>query len=223
MSAHNMEHADRAHADISAKISLLASEFGVDQARSIAGPMLLASAYAEIDRLTAQQLDAGLGDDAPLRVHVLDLAAKWSALSGDGRGKREGVYASCAMDLRRLVNRTPAAPVGGELDTAAASLTDWSNKTVGEIAAHYRETSLRVYAHDLLTTEAGAVLVSWLPGFDEPIGWWATDDRAAFEVSLVSCAIDMRRAQTDPDDEQPTDHEISREFRAAVRIEAVKP
>jgi len=74
-----------------------------------------------------------------------------------------------------------------------------------------------------LTTEARAVLVAWLPGFDEPIGWWATDDREAFTVALVSCAIDQRRAQTDPTDEQPTDHEISRDFRAAVRIEAVKP
>ena len=75
----------------------------------------------------------------------------------------------------------------------------------------------------LLTTEAGAVLVAWLPGYDDPIAWWATDDRAAFTVALVSCAIDQRRAQTDPADEQPTDHEIARDFRAAVRIEAVKP
>jgi len=138
----------------------------------------------------SQLLDAGLGDDAPLRVHVLDLAAKWSALAGDGRGKREGVYASCAMDLRRLVNRAPA-------------VTPPTPKP--------------------LTTEARAVLVAWLPGYDDPIAWWATDDREAFLDALVSCAIDQRRAQTDPADEQPTDHEISRDFRAAVRIEAVKP
>jgi len=135
-------------------------------------------------------LDAGLGDDASLRIRVLDLAAKWSALAGDGRGKREGVYASCAMDLRRVANRAPAVP----------SPTP-----------------------KLLTIEAGAVLVAWLPGYDDPIGWWANNDALAFLRALVSCAIDMRRAQTDPDDEQPTDHEIARDFRAAVRIEAVKP
>ena len=78
-------------------------------------------------------------------------------------------------------------------------------------------------APKLLATEAGAVLVAWLPGYDDPIAWWATDDREAFLDALVSCAIDQRRAQTDPADEQPTDHEISREFRAAMRIEAVKP
>ena len=75
----------------------------------------------------------------------------------------------------------------------------------------------------LLTIEAGAVLVAWLPGYDDPIGWWANNDALAFLRSLVSCAIDQRRAQTDPADEQPTDHEISREFLHAVRIEAVKP
>ena len=43
------------------------------------------------------------------------------------------------------------------------------------------------------------------------------------DASLRICAIDQRRAQTDPTDEQPTDHEISRDFLHAVRIEAVKP
>ena len=51
---HSMEHADRAHADISAKIKRLTWGMGEDQARRMAGPMLLASAYAEIDRLAAE-------------------------------------------------------------------------------------------------------------------------------------------------------------------------
>ena len=152
----------------------------------LAGELLEGS----LTEAASQLLDDGLGDDAPLRVHVLDLAAKWSALAGDGRGKREGVYANCAFELRRVVNHAPAAP----------SPTPKP-----------------------LTTEARAVLVAWLPGYDDPIAWWATDDREAFLDALVSCAIDQRRAQTDPTDEQPTDHEISRDFRAAVRIEAVKP
>ena len=135
-------------------------------------------------------LDAGLGDDASLRIRVLDLAAKWSALAGDGRGKREGAWLACAMELRRVVNH-------------ASAVTPPTPKP--------------------LTTEARAVLVAWLPGYEDPIGWWANNDALAFLRSLVSCAIDQRRAQTDPTDEQPTDHEISREFRAAVRIEAVKP
>ena len=55
---HSMEHADRAHSDISAKISRLTWGLGEDQARRMAGPMLLASAYAEIDRLTAMLREA---------------------------------------------------------------------------------------------------------------------------------------------------------------------
>ena len=53
---HSMEHADRAHSDISAKISRLTWGMGEDDARRMAGPMLLASAYAEIDRLKSDMI-----------------------------------------------------------------------------------------------------------------------------------------------------------------------
>jgi len=55
---HSMEYADRAHSDISAKISRLTWGMGEDDARRMAGPMLLASAYAEIERLTAKLHEA---------------------------------------------------------------------------------------------------------------------------------------------------------------------
>ena len=66
-----------------------------------------------------------------------------------------------------------------------------------------------------LTTEARAVLVAWLPGYDDPIAWWHDDSWDAILDALADENRAMRRQYLAADDESY--------FRAAVRIEAVKP
>ena len=66
-----------------------------------------------------------------------------------------------------------------------------------------------------MSAEAGAVLVAWLPGFEDPIGWWHDDNWDAFLDALADENRAMRR--------QYLAAAAESYFRAAVRIEAVKP
>ena len=137
------------------------------------------------------------------------------AAVGDGAAL---LFMEMIMDAQELFTRstfdhfTPITPIlpwsGDGRDAIAAGLLSPPGRNAETAAASCPTPKP-------LATEAGAVLVAWLPGFEDPIGWWHDDNWDAFLDALADENRAIRRQYHAADNES--------DFRAAVRIEAVKP